>query len=51
MEELGRRVGQVAADGIGQDALPLSLSGVFLRNMFFLLVVLGHGFRRLLPPY
>jgi len=51
MEELGRRVAQVVADGIGREALPLQLSGVFLRNMFFLLVVLGHGFRRLLPPY
>lgn len=51
MEELGRRVARVAADGIAREALPLPLSGVFLRNMFFLLVVLGHGFRRLLPPY
>jgi ADP-ribosylglycohydrolase len=51
MEELGRRVAQVVADGIGREVLPLPLAGVFLRNMFFLLVVLGHGFRRLLPPY
>ena len=51
MEELGRRVARVVADGRGQEALALPLSGVFLRNMFFLLVVLGHGFRRLLPPY
>jgi len=51
MEELGRRVAQVVANGIGREALPLPQSGVFLRNMFFLLVVLGHGFRRVLPPY
>ena len=50
-EELGRRLAQVAADGTGQEALPLPLSRVFLRNVFFLLVVLGHGFRRLWPPY
>lgn len=25
--------------------------GILLRNLFFLAVVLGHGFRRLLPPY
>lgn len=29
----------------------LPLYGVVPRNLFFLVVVLGHGFRRLLPPY
>jgi ADP-ribosyl-[dinitrogen reductase] hydrolase len=29
----------------------LSVPIQFLRNLFFLLVVLSHGFRRLLPPY
>lgn len=24
---------------------------IFVRNLFFLVIVLGHGFRRLLPPY
>ncbi len=51
MEELGRRLALVVQRGIGQDALPLPLSGVFLRNLFFLLVALGYGFRRLVPPY
>lgn len=51
MEELGRRLAHVVVDGIGQEALPLPLSRVLLRNVFFLLVVLVHGFRRLLPPY
>jgi len=29
----------------------LPMYGVLPRNVFFLLVVLYHGFRRLLPPY
>lgn len=51
MEELGQRLAQVGARGVGQEALPLPLYGVFVRNIFFLLVILGHGFRRLFPPY
>ncbi|MEW4452175.1 ADP-ribosylglycohydrolase family protein [Bremerella sp. JC817] len=37
---------QVAAKPVSVGAI-----GVLLRNVFFLLVVLFHGFRRLLPPY
>jgi ADP-ribosylglycohydrolase len=51
MEELGRGVAQAVAQGVGQPRLPLALAGVFLRNLLFLLIILGHGFRRLLPPY
>jgi ADP-ribosylglycohydrolase len=51
MEELGRRLAGVVSEGVGQPALPLSFWGVFARNLFFLVVVLLHGFRRLLPPY
>lgn len=51
MEELGRRLAQVVADRVGQEPLPLLLPSLYLRNTFFLMVVLGHGFRRLLPPY
>jgi ADP-ribosylglycohydrolase len=32
-------------------ALPLFWPGLLPRNLAFLLIVLGHGFRRLLPPY
>lgn len=32
-------------------ALSLFWPGIPLRNLFFLTLVLGHGFRRLLPPY
>ena len=31
--------------------LPLFWPGLVPRNLLFLAVVLGHGFRRLLPPY
>lgn len=32
---------------------PLNLFGIFTypRNLLFLIIVLTHGFRRLLPPY
>lgn len=33
------------------DPVPLLWPAVIIRNLFFLLVVLCHGFRRLLPPY
>lgn len=31
--------------------VPCFLPGIIVRNILFLLIVLGHGFRRLLPPY
>ncbi|MEW6305013.1 MAG: ADP-ribosylglycohydrolase family protein [Verrucomicrobiota bacterium] len=51
LEQLGGRLGEVSVSGRAQPALPLSVTGLFLRNMFFAIVVLAHGFRRLLPPY
>jgi ADP-ribosylglycohydrolase len=51
MEGLGRRLAEVRATGTPQRALPLFLPGLFVRNLFFLAVVLVHAGRRLLPPY
>jgi ADP-ribosylglycohydrolase len=51
MERLALRLAEVCASGGSQPALPLSKIGLLLRNLAFLSVVLGHGFRRLLPPY
>ena len=36
-----------------EEARPVRLfwPAVLLRNLFFMLIVLGHGFRRLFPPY
>ncbi|NOX58918.1 MAG: ADP-ribosylglycohydrolase family protein [Planctomycetes bacterium] len=37
----------------GEPSIPTSCSSVFLllRNVFFMVVVMAHGIRRLLPPY
>jgi len=51
IEKLGIRLAGVCAAGKAQKTLPLFLPGIFLRNLFFLILVLLHGFRRLLPPY
>ena len=44
---------RLAAVKRGESGKPLWLNPLFLllRNLLFLVVVLGHGFRRLLPPY
>jgi ADP-ribosyl-[dinitrogen reductase] hydrolase len=51
MEQLGEQLSTSLQSG--QSARPLGLSAltVFPRNLFFLIVVLFHGFRRLFPPY
>lgn len=51
MERLGRRVAGVSSGGRPQRAIGVSPPSLFLRNLFFLLVVLIHGLRRLFPPY
>lgn len=51
MRELGKRLHQVVVTGKPQRPLPVSRLGILIRNVFFLGVVLGHGLRRLLPPY
>ena len=51
MERLGEEL--VSARTKGESCRPprLALVPLLLRNLLFLAVVLGHGFRRLLPPY
>lgn len=51
MEALARKLAQASNYGVGQSPLPLPVYGLFLRNLFFLVVVILHGLRRLLPPY
>ena len=51
MQELGLRLAETAAKGRRQSALPLSIPGLFARNLLFLGIVLAHGFRRIFPPY
>ncbi len=54
MRRLAQRLAQqFPAQGQPMREEPLSLfwPGLLLRNLLFLAMVLGHGFRRLLPPY
>lgn len=51
MEALGDRLAQVCETGKSQRAMPLLTSAIFPRNLCFLIIILVHGFRRLLPPY
>ncbi|WP_224369736.1 ADP-ribosylglycohydrolase family protein [Hyalangium versicolor] len=53
MERLAERLArQFPAEGAADrpGPLPLFWPGLMPRNLAFLLIVLGHGFRRLLPP-
>lgn len=51
MEGLAETLG-LSRIGAGRGKAPrLSVFGRIARNVFFLLIVLFHGFRRLLPPY
>lgn len=51
MERVGKRVAEVSSGGRPQRAIGVPPLSLFLRNLFFLLVVLIHGLRRLFPPY
>lgn len=51
MENLAIQLNRSIQAGQAEQPLKLPFAGVFLRNLFFLLIVLFHGFRRLLPPY
>ncbi len=49
MNELALRLARAKIEK--QKPLAINLLGILLRNAFFMLWVLLHGFRRLLPPY
>lgn len=51
LTRLGTRLATVLATGHAQERLPLPFVPLLARNLIFFLVVLVHGFRRLLPPY
>lgn len=51
MERLGAQLGAGLHSGAKGDPAKLAVWGLLPRNMFFLLIVLYHGFRRLFPPY
>lgn len=49
MEHLAERLAGVLQTQVAARPAPLLLPGVLLRNIFFLFVVLIHGFRRMMP--
>jgi ADP-ribosylglycohydrolase len=51
IERLGHELAAARRTGMPRPALPLAVWGLPPRNLFFLMVVLAHGFRRILPPY
>jgi ADP-ribosylglycohydrolase len=51
MERLTVQLGSTLDSGTPARPVKLPVWGVLFRNLFFLLIVLGHGFRRLFPPY
>jgi len=51
MQRLARQVGQSRSEQTPLQPLRLSAYGVLLRNLLFLIVVLFHAVRRLLPRY
>ncbi len=51
MKDLGEQLAEVVKTNTPRPALRLSPVLIVLRNLFFLVVVLAHGVRRLFPPY
>lgn len=51
IEQVGERLARVCATGIPQQAVSVPVWALSLRSVGFTVVVLGHGFRRLFPPY
>ena len=51
MERLGAQLDGSVQSGTVDRPIKLPIYGLLPRNLFFLLLVLCHGFRRLLPPY
>lgn len=51
MEELGKQVAAIGSTNSPGRASRLPVLPLLSRNLFFLIVVLVHGFRRLAPPY
>jgi ADP-ribosylglycohydrolase len=51
MECLAKQLSESMQTSIANQPIRLRFFSLLLRNILFLLVVLSHGFRRLLPPY
>jgi len=51
IRQLGTQLSECLASNKSQKTIRLSILGTFLRNAFFLAIVLIYGLRRLVPPY
>lgn len=51
MRDLSHQLHESASDESARKPISLNFFAVVLRNLFFLVVVLLHGLRRLFPPY
>lgn len=51
MESLSYQLAKAVRTSRAETPIKLPILGVALRNLLFMLIVLFHGFRRLLPPY
>lgn len=51
IERLAIQLAQVRETGTPQRALRLPILPILARNLLVLVIILGHGFRRFLPPY
>lgn len=51
MQRLGRQLSDGNRNGETKRPVRLPATGILIRNVLFLVIVLLHGFRRLLPPY
>jgi ADP-ribosylglycohydrolase len=51
MECLAKQLNNTIQTNMANQPIQLQVPNLLLRNILFLLIVLSHGFRRLLPPY
>jgi ADP-ribosyl-[dinitrogen reductase] hydrolase len=51
IDDLARAIADSAGGNCAQPIPEVSSAALLLRNLIFLVIVLSHGFRRLLPPY
>lgn len=51
IEKVSEKLSFVCLNSIIDKPVPLSIIGVFIRNIFFMLIVIIHIIRRSLPPY
>ncbi|MBL7175795.1 MAG: ADP-ribosylglycohydrolase family protein [Desulfobacteraceae bacterium] len=51
IESLGKNLALAVNEGRSQAPPRIPFFGSLVRNLFFMIIILSHGFRRLFPPY